>query len=127
MMMVSTCGTSPATADIMKLVEPWQWMIALISGRPVSFTTASHRGGMVVGRGLIERPGLGGSRCSPASSPARRRIRADTSASTMLRPDRRPEDVGAHARAVHQQHRPAVAPRRIAHVDQVRARSRPSP
>jgi len=37
--MVFTSGTSPATADIMKLVEPWQWMTALMESDPVSSTT----------------------------------------------------------------------------------------
>ena len=32
---VVTSGTSPASADIMKLVEPWQWMTALIASLPV--------------------------------------------------------------------------------------------
>src|SRR3954464_2818921 len=36
---VSTAGTKPASADIMKLVEPWQWITALISVTPVSSTT----------------------------------------------------------------------------------------
>ena len=36
---VSTSGTSPASADIMKLVEPWQWMIAFTFSAPVSSTT----------------------------------------------------------------------------------------
>lgn len=36
---VLTSGTSPATADIMKLVDPWQWMTALISLLPVSSVT----------------------------------------------------------------------------------------
>ena len=36
---VFTSGTRPATADIMKLVEPWQWITALTSSAPVSSTT----------------------------------------------------------------------------------------
>ena len=42
---VVTLGTSPATADIMKLVEPWQWMIALTSSAPVSRATVSTAAG----------------------------------------------------------------------------------
>src|SRR5580704_2482099 len=34
-----TSGTRPATADIMKLVDPWQWMTALILSQPVCSTT----------------------------------------------------------------------------------------
>ncbi len=33
--MTLTSGTSPAIADIMKLVDPWQWMIAFTSFAPV--------------------------------------------------------------------------------------------
>ena len=36
---VFTSGTSPATADIMKLVEPWQWITAWTSSAPVCSTT----------------------------------------------------------------------------------------
>jgi hypothetical protein len=36
---VRTSGTRPATADIMKLVDPWQWMTALSSSAPVSSAT----------------------------------------------------------------------------------------
>src|ERR1700722_3853883 len=36
---VRTCGTSPANALIMKLVEPWQWITALISSEPVCAQT----------------------------------------------------------------------------------------
>ena len=36
---VRTCGTSPASALIMKLVEPWQWITALISSAPVCAQT----------------------------------------------------------------------------------------
>ena len=36
---VFTSGTRPATADIMKLVEPWQWMIAFRWSVPVSLAT----------------------------------------------------------------------------------------
>ena len=38
--MVVTSGTRPATADIMKLVEPWQWMTAWQVSRPVCSSTA---------------------------------------------------------------------------------------
>ena len=37
---VVTCGSSPATADIMKLVDPWQWTTALRCSSPVSRSTA---------------------------------------------------------------------------------------
>ncbi len=36
---VRTSGTRPAQADIMKLVEPWQCVIAWIESAPVSSTT----------------------------------------------------------------------------------------
>ena len=36
---VRTSGTSPRTALIMKLVEPWQWVIAWIESAPVCSTT----------------------------------------------------------------------------------------
>src|SRR5919201_6517707 len=36
---VSTSGTRPATADIMKLVEPWQWITALTESARVSSMT----------------------------------------------------------------------------------------
>src|ERR687887_1604170 len=39
LMIVSTSGTRPATADIMKLVDPWQWMTALTDSARVSSIT----------------------------------------------------------------------------------------
>ena len=39
---VVTFGSRPATADIMKLVEPWQWMTALSSSAPVCSTIVSN-------------------------------------------------------------------------------------
>ena len=38
---VSTAGTSPATADMAKLVDPWQWITALTVSAPVSSSTLS--------------------------------------------------------------------------------------
>src|SRR5262245_35036528 len=37
--MTLTSGMRPAMADMMKLVDPWQWMIAFISLAPVSRAT----------------------------------------------------------------------------------------
>jgi hypothetical protein len=36
---VLTSGTSPATADMVRLVEPWQWTTALRSSAPVRSST----------------------------------------------------------------------------------------
>src|SRR5882724_118696 len=41
---VFTSGNNPATADIMKLVDPWQWITALMESAPVcslTFLTAA--------------------------------------------------------------------------------------
>ena len=57
--MVVTCGTRPATADIMKLVEPWQWMTALILSQPVSSTIFFTARGMIEDGSLVEVPGVG--------------------------------------------------------------------
>ena len=81
--MVVTSGTSPATADIANDVEPWQWMIAFNVLGAGFIDDLAHRGRVVVQRRLVERPLVGRqSMLTRASSPATRRSRASSRAST---------------------------------------------
>ena len=117
--MVVTFGTSPATADIMKLVEPWQWMIALILVRTGFAHTVSTALRVVVQRGLVERPGIG--RKIDAGTPV---LQPHVVAVTEQGSDdggvgRGTEQVRPHARPVHQQHRARVGRLPPAQVKQI--------
>ncbi len=105
--MVVTSGSKPAAADMAKLVEPWQWTTAFTVVGAGLGGDGADQGRVVVDGRFIERPR------------ARREVDAGA---PVLEPDipsvvdehvdqrrlsRRPEDVGAHAGAVHEHDRTA--------------------